>query len=400
MQLLRILIILLLFSIPLGVLSRITISPGFSFYLHDLLVLLIFLNLSFLIFIKKKKTTIGYIKKPFLIFFFVMLSSLLVNFQSLTFQNLLIALSYLLRYILYFCIIFSVSLFEDSSVKLFKKIMVISGFIFVVFGYVQYLYYSDLQNLFYLGWDEHLARFFSTFFDPNFTGSFLVLYFIFIVDSLIVLFRAKNRMFLLFLLISAATLIGIYFTYSRSAFVMLIAGIATYLMIKSNTRVLLITLISLIVVFFLFSNPVVEEFNPFRIASSRARLDSFRGAGSIFINNPVLGVGFNAYRYAQIRYGYRNEIGGQTSNADAGTDNSFIFILATSGLIGFVSFINLWRVIIFKLLKTIKREKSFSVVVFASLISLFINSLFINSLFYSLILIWIFVLVGIVNTKK
>lgn len=399
MAILKILVILLILAIPLGVVTRITVIPGFSFYIHDILVLLIFLITLFIVAANKKKINNNYIVKPLLIFFCSAVFSLIWNLHTLSFQNFLIALSYLIRYFMYFSLVFTISFFNKEFIFTLKKLMIASGLIFIIFGFIQYLYYPDLQNLFYLGWDEHLARFFSTFLDPNFTGAFLVLYFIFIMDILVNAVKIKKGV-LVYLFICLATLAGIFFSYSRGAFIMLIVAVMLYFLIKSNLKVLFFAIIGLVIVFFLFSNPAVEEFNPFRIASSRARVESLRGGVSIFVKNPIFGVGFNAYRYAQIRYGLRDDVGGLSSNADAGTDNSILFVLATTGIVGFLAFINLWKHIIFKAITLIKKQDSFAVVVLVSVLSVFINSFFINSLFYSLILIWLFVLVGMMKVKK
>ena len=44
-----------------------------------------------------------------------------------------------------------------------------------VFGILQYLIWSDLTALKYLGWDDHLLRMVGTFLDPTYLGLILVL---------------------------------------------------------------------------------------------------------------------------------------------------------------------------------------------------------------------------------
>ena len=89
---------------------------------------------------------------------------------------------------------------------------------------------------------------------------------------------------------------------------------------------------------FVVSDTSVEGLNPFRTVSSGERLKSFNEGVYIFEKNSVLGVGFNTYRYAQVRYSIRNQIGAAGSNADAGTDNSWLFVAATTGIVGLVFF--------------------------------------------------------------
>ena len=60
--------------------------------------------------------------------------------------------------------------------------MLISGSLIVLLGFIQLMFYPALRNLYYLGWDEHLYRMFSTFLDPNFAGAFFVLFTLFVID--------------------------------------------------------------------------------------------------------------------------------------------------------------------------------------------------------------------------
>ena len=81
----------------------------------------------------------------------------------------------------------------------------------------------------------------------------------------------------------------------------------------------------------------------------------------------------------------------------AGTDNSFLFILATSGLIGLTAFLYfLYKVV--SLSSSKLKKNYFSLVLFASIISLAINSLFINSLFFPQIMLWIWILAGLTES--
>jgi len=72
-----------------------------------------------------------------------------------------------------------------------------------------------------------MFRMFSVFLDPNYTGSFLVLYFLFIGD--LIYKRKKQHKYLIAIFI--LTLIAIFLTFSRSALLMLIVGSSVYLFI-------------------------------------------------------------------------------------------------------------------------------------------------------------------------
>ena len=325
---------------------------------------------------------------PVLIFSTVALLSLILNARLLNINELFVSSLYFIRWIAYASIIFIIPMFDNPFKKIITKFLILIGALIVVLGYIQYLLYPNLRNLYYLGWDEHLYRLFSTFLDPNFAGAFFVLYFLFLLNILIESFKKQSRIFSLYLgVIAFLTLIAIFLTYSRSALLMLIVGAFVFLFLNTKK-----TQAILVVVIFLLSTTLVpkayktEGTNFFRIASSEARLGSAKQAIEIIRKNPFFGVGFNAYRYAKSRYGFQPSML-EGSHADAGTDNSFLFLLATTGVIGFIAYLYMW----FKILKINIRSK----LLIASISALFVDSLFVNSLFYSFLMFWIWALVGL-----
>ncbi len=399
MGFLKLLFILLILSIPFGVITRISFAPNAYVYLHDIFVLLIFIVFLYKVILKKAKVNF-FLLKPFLIFVCFALTSLLFVYQTLTPITFLISLSYLIRYILYFSLIFSLSLFNKDTFNALKETMVISGLIFIFFGFIQYFFYPNLRNLYYLGWDEHLARFFSTFLDPNYAGAFLVLYLLFVLQIIVEKVKPFQKSMVYYMALAFITLTSIFFTYSRSAFLMLLVGVFLFLFFQTKPKIILLSLGILVLLFLAFANPQVEEFNPLRVASSKARVTVLKDTLMVIQKNPIFGVGFNAYRYAQVRYGLRTDSGSSKSNADAGTDNSFFFVLATTGIVGFLIYLYIWKDILGKSLSLIRKKEKIGVLVFSSIIALFADSLFVNSLFYPLIIIWVFILIGFMGYRK
>jgi hypothetical protein len=110
----------------------------------------------------------------------------------------------------------------------------------------------------------------------------------------------------------------------------------------------------------------------------------------IFADHPIIGVGFNVYRYAQKRYGFLEQNNWLYSHAGAGADSSLLLVAATTGLIGFSVF--LWYLLsIFKI-----RSQLITV----SLVALSPHSFFLNSLFYPPILIWLALLIALESVSK
>lgn len=387
---------LLIFSLPLGVITRITPFSNFSLYFHDAVAGIIFLLFLYKVTVKKEKIHHPQLLKAFLLFSSIALLSLILNFKSLTLIAFFVSISYLLRFLIYGSIFFSIQFIKESSHTIAQKLM-ISGAIFIVFGYIQYFFYSNLKNLYYLGWDDHLYRLFSTLLDPNFAGIFLVLILLLIFQYFFL--EHKTKIKIMVIMFSVFTVIALYLTYSRSAFISMVLGVSILLFLNKKIKLIIPLVFGLILLLFFFSNSKIEGLNPLRLASAEARINSARDAVYIIKNNFIFGVGFNAYRYALVRYDLRTEKGAEKSNADAGTDNSYLFILATTGIIGFVAFVNFgWHLL--QAIKRSKKESGFKFLAESSLVAIFINAFFINSLFFPLIMIWIFILTGTTVNRK
>lgn len=394
MGILELLFAILIFTFTFGEVIRFSLSDGIFLKPTDLvLVILIITWLAKVIREKTYKIFDDNLSFPTLLFIVIALASLFVNAKYLSTNEFLVSFSYLIRWTIYAGLYYVVKTFSFEYKKKAIYIFAISGCLIVLFGFIQYFFYSNLRNVYYLGWDDHMYRLFSTFLDPNFAGAFLVFYLIFTTGLFLHFLKTKQKKFLfgtscIFLL----TLTAIYLTFSRSALIMLLLSFLAFSVFAKKMKwVLRLILISII--FFLISakNFNIENRNLFRIASTEARLESAKTTIQIIKDNPILGVGFNTYRYAQIRYGFRRPEGALESHADAGSDNSFLFILATTGIIGLLSYLYL----LFAILKNAYINYSIlRTVVIASLVGIIADSFFINSLFYSLNMMWIWILVG------
>lgn len=397
MGLLKVLFItLLLVFYPLGEITRIIFGDAAITFI-DITVGLISAVWLFLKFLNHKKIN-GYLLKPILIFISILILSLFVNFNELNHYQILISASYVLRWVIYVSIYFVIKDLNLNFKKVIPYFMLVSGLFIILGGFMQYFLYPDLRNWRYLGWDEHLFRMFTwTFLDPNFAGTFFALYFLFVFEFFQNIKRKTNYKYIL-LAILVISFISILLTFSRSAYLMFIIGISSLLIVKKQVKLLFLILIVFSLNVFVLSKSVLksEGTNILRTASGEARLDSINKAVTIFKNNPILGVGFDSYRYAQGRYGFINEDKGLIHSA-AGTDNSFLFVLVTTGIIGFLGFLYL----LYKIINLVNfkiKTNYFSLILFASIISLSVNSFFINSLFFPQIMLWVWILAGLTES--
>jgi|SRR3989344_1481744 len=408
-----------------GQFLRIELGNGIAITLIDAVVGLI--AVIFLLTKRKAKKEISShpLFYPAVFFVTACTLSLLVNSVSMQLDETFVASLYLLRWASYLVLFYWAKNIQKTTLQ---KWLVIMGTGAVIFGYLQYFFYNSLKGMFQLGWDEHMYRMLGGFLDPNFAGAFYVLFFLFLLPRFLSLLSYRhsglsrirswtslstlssrpkgqddikiNAMRYAYMLTTVATLIAIYLSYSRSAFLMLLVGITVYLFLMKQKKLLFGVLIVGIGLFVLFSDPLVESKNPFRMFSSEARITSAKEAITLISKSPLIGVGFNAYRYGQRRFGLPTDEKLYASHSEAGTDNSFLFIFATTGIIGLIVFLYLQiRILTFVRSNTgesvyLKNAKT------AGLIGIFVDSVFINSLFFPMILCWLWLTIGSTGNKK
>lgn len=339
---------------------------------------------------------------PFLFLFsFWALISLVSGGREVTSVEFLNGAFYWWRFVFYS--LFSVVVFDSAVVGTglnpnsgsnLLQPMILSGLLVAGAGFVQLIIYPDLSALARdFGYDPHRNRLVSTFLDPNFTGAYLTL-------SLILLLTHKGRS--LFKLLATSLLVTtLLLTFSRSAWIMAAASLFIFGLLKSR-RLLIGSVVLFLLAYFLV--PRVQT----RISgltdpddSAKLRLISWSRAVEIFKDNSFLGVGFNLYRPAQERFGFfdyrdyaRDAAGG---HAGAGSDSSLLLILATTGIPGLSLFLLLWGKIWWEAFG--KRSRPIALALFVSLFGLFFESQFINSLFYPQIVLWLWVLIGLVFSE-
>ena len=378
MSVLKKIFILLLFVFPVGEIFRLDFGNGFVIKPLDIgIVILIFCWILLKLF-KHQKISQPNLFLPAILFPIVGLFSLLISNLHLLPGEFIISFAYLVRWVIYLGMFFVILEFDEEFKKTALKLLTLSGSLIVMFGYIQFFYYSNLQNLAYLGWDEHMHRMFSVFFDPNFAGAFFVLFFLFLMN----MFLQKRSLTTGLLII--LTLGAVFLTFSRSALLMLIVSSCILFTFLSRKKLIVwLLLLTIIVIGVSSSFFDIANINLFRVVSSEARLETARNAIKIIEDHPLFGIGFNSYRYAQFRYNFRNQIN-LTSHADSSPDNSLLLVLATTGIVGFILYLYFW----FRLFKVV------SILAIASVAGIFVDSMFINSLFYPLIMFWLWIILA------
>jgi putative inorganic carbon (HCO3(-)) transporter len=403
MGILEKLIIISLLLFPLGELVRIEILKNTIFHPIDISIFLLSAYWIYLQIKNKKNILKAKVAKPIMIFAAVALISLLVNLSWLKTNEFITSIMYLGRWLVFASIYFAI---KDTKLNFKKniltKLMILIGLIILTAGFLQFFFFPDLISLYKYGWDKHMHRMFSVFLDPNFAGAFFVLYLLFIASKIFNnLNNKKYKLMLLYSIIASLTLIAIYMTYSRSALLMLLVSTTVFFFLIRLKRLILIMIaLTILYIYIVSPNFYIENTNLLRVNSSIERVKTAEIAIQIIKENPIFGIGFNAYRYALEKYNFRSEKTLYPSHADAGTDNSFLFVLATSGIVGLLAYLSIFFLLFKKIYRQAKDGKNIlAAAVFSSGIGLCLNAQFINSLFFWPIMFWMWIMLAITDSE-
>lgn len=353
--------ILLFVTLLLGQLGAITVLPGIVVYVHDV-VLFVILCIGFW---KTKHFIRPTLFIPIVGFSVVGFISLF--FALFRFEVWQVALGslYLVRWIIYACLYIFIRQSSKFGMFLLRGLFV-TGSAFSVLGLMQYILYPSLRNLWYLGWDPHYYRLFSTFLDPNFAGLFIVL--------TILLGFARMRINKWIWFVQGINFLALYLTYSRGSYLALLVGSIIWVILEKRWKILWLVTIAVSLVI-LIPKPGGNTLALLRRDSTISRIDNWKDSIQIIQRSPIIGHGFNTLRII------RDD---PISKAASGVDNSFLFLSATTGIVGLGMY--LWL-----LWSTVDVWHVYHIAILAALL---IHSQFINSLFYPWIMIWFWIYIG------
>src|SRR5258708_534882 len=382
----KLFISLLTISIICGQLIKLPITAQSGITFLDLIVWLIAL-----VGLYKSKLKFSFRKTP--LFLKLLLTFLIVCFISLIFsplhlnaQEFLISFSYLIRLTSF--ILLGILIANNIFPKIKKNVLLIlicSGFGLAILGLLQLIFIPDLRFLAGQGWDPHYFRTASTLLDPNFLGAFLGLTLLLFTLEKVLFLNQRVKTFI-FVLIYLALVTA----FSRSAAILSLSSFAIIALFRKSLNLLKLTLLMLVgfgIGFLIYHQLVAAPRNINREQSAQFRLYSWQEGLQVFEHSPILGVGFNSYRFALKEYKLVNT---QQLNSHGASfnDSSLLHILATTGLIGLVVYL----LFIFSLMKfayqSYLEKRPWGVIVFSGTVGLILQSFFINTLFYPWILVW------------
>jgi len=258
------------------------------------------------------------------------------------------------------------------------------------------IFYATYRHLGYGLWDKRASHFVvSPFYNDHTSyGAVLAMYLPFLAMFVFSgCYSKKTR-------IISGVFFGIIFmgfvlSYSRAAWVSMIVALAVYAVIKLKIRfkTLLMTSVSIIVLFLLFQNQIFMKLeqnteqssadfmthissisNITTDASNLERLNRWSCALRMFADRPVFGFGPGTYMFKYAPYQLtRDRTIISTNSADGGNAHSeYLGPLSESGVLGLVTFVVLLSFVIYTAIQTYMRltEKRLKGFVLAALIGL------------------------------
>lgn len=275
-----------------------------------------------------------------------------------------------------------------SFIKLCYFLVVIIGLFQLLFYPVAYDWY-DVFYKFGFYWptpDPHHDRLLSTYFDPNYLASCLVIPIAICLAQFLRL-NNKNKTKKIELLIEIAFFfVAILLTKSRSGIVGFgVAIIAFCILFGVRRKTSMYTYITFAIIIFtfmfmfLFSNiSVFERIRNFSSdPSAQHRFDSWSISIQYLKDSNFIGIGYNMLG------AYKSIIGEEVGRAASyGMDSSLLFILATTGIIGFVIFAyGIVKMLTFKNINYV--NNAVKIIIISSIVISFFNNLLFN-------VIWLF----------
>lgn len=384
--------ILLFINLLLGQLGRIQVTPDIALYLHDVVIALyIMFRIPFLW--KKRKTLPSMsLKTPLIVVSGIFLLSLVVNMYRFSPSVIVVGISYFLRFVMY-ALLYVIVRADEKSIWYWTRWIFSLGIGFAGLGIMQLFLYPDLRNLSLDGWDPHYLRLFSTLLDPNFMGMVLLVSFL---SGVIVISKVKNRIWCVFGLL--ILFIAFLLTYSRSSYVAAIGGFIAYIVLTKKWKIA-IWLAVFCLALVLLPTMGGESSMLFRQVTALARITNWQEGIQYFFQSPVIGFGFNMAK--ALPHNAPMLEGSAIARSTSGYDNSIVFVLVTSGVLGLAAFMYLWGNMITIGVALLRNAKTIHIgtVYIVSLIALCIHSMFLNTLFYPQLMILLWILTGAVEKE-
>lgn len=396
-----------------GELVRLPIGPASGVLMSDAVIPLFALSWIIKNIVEKQSTMPkSPITIPFLLFILIAGLSLLQSLLFLSTSEVMSGSLYLIRFLqyglLYFITLQTVE--TNAQVKTLLKVLTASAILLALAGFVQLAVYPDLAALEEQGYDPHINRLVSTWLDPNFAGGLLAFVMSILLGITLHIKKTKNKIGLLFIIAILGA--ALFLTFSRSAYLGLIAGVFIVSLLQSR-KILLIAMFLFIIglgispraqervgeltqsVTSLISSSV-DTPDP----TAKLRLQSWGQTWEIIQKRPLIGSGYNNLRAVNYQEGFIKDV---ETHSGSGSDSSLLTILATTGIAGFIPYLLLLIIPLKTAFNTWRNKKipafsrGYSLGLLGGIAALLIHSIFVNSLLFPSILIFLWISLGLLD---
>lgn len=245
----------------------------------------------------------------------------------------LVAFLYLLRICFYgiFGLYFYTCFIKHDFQQLLAQKFTYDSILILLTSYIQYLFFPYLRPLIAYGWDPHLYRAFGVFFDPAISaGVYGYFYFYYLSQK-------KNTTTFIFI----ALFFGlVLLSFSRIAYIAVILVTSYYFFQTQKKRIIPVFIAAtILVILFVIPKPWGEGVNLGRSFSIESRYTDMKLALNIAYENPIFGIGYNHIRQEKelSKMVGKNDV----THAGASFHSSYLIILVTSGIGGFLIFLRL-----------------------------------------------------------
>ena len=353
--------------------------------------------------LRKQSLRLSHTLLPAALFAGLGLASLLLNSAEMSTGDFLSSAFYGIRWVsLYALSVIVLNRSPQEKLQIFWGLALFTLLLSVA-GFVQLKIQPDFTNFEDLGWDPHQSRLLSTWFDPNFVGGFLA----FSIPLLLGVGLDKKNLRKFLFPIAGLAGIALVLTLSRSAYLAFLTALFVFGFFRSlkHLAVLGVGVILLVALIPPVQDRLVSitqnaaafftETYTLPDASARLRFASWDEAWELFKEKPLLGQGYNRYKFAALELGTLDDL---EIHSASGSDSSLLNILATTGLTGFLPFLSVYLLLAIQAFK--HRKNGFSLGFLAGLCGLFIHSIFVNSLLFPLFMAPFWIGTGLLPSKE
>lgn len=314
--------------LSLGQLARISVYPSISILSYEFVI-------PFILLVTLAKSTFDETKfrnyfsnntvRAWSMFLEALLLSLIISLHKFTYAQNIIAAAYLIRLVLYGALFFSFKSIKKTLIE--RGIHLFTG-LTIFFSCVQYFLFPRMQTLTKLGWDPHEFRVFGTFLDVTAMGMILcLLFFYYLMEHVFI----ENRRLVSVIVVSMLFLL-ILLTYSRITYIGMSVGMLLLIVKKIQVKVVCGLAMTFIIGTLLLPKLPGESTNLQRTFSISSRIQNMQKGIAYWKDNKAFGVGFNQLSSLV-------PSSGPYDHADSAFSSSYVTILASAGLVGFLAFL-------------------------------------------------------------